>query len=38
VLAGDLSGAKARLLLMVSLGLTSDPAEARQVVQLTINS
>jgi L-asparaginase len=38
VLAGDLSGAKARLLQMVSLGLTSDPAEAREVIQLTIHN
>jgi L-asparaginase len=33
VLAGSLSGAKARLLQMVALGLTDDPAEAREVVK-----
>jgi L-asparaginase len=38
VLAGDLSGAKARLLQMVALGLARDAAEARAVVQLTINN
>jgi L-asparaginase len=33
VLAGGLSGAKARLLQMVALGLTDDVAEAREVVR-----
>jgi len=36
VLAGDLSGAKARLLQMVALGLTQDGAEARTVIETTI--
>jgi L-asparaginase len=36
VLAGDLSGAKARLLQMVALGLTSDVAEAREVVRASV--
>jgi L-asparaginase len=33
VLAGDLSGAKARLLQMVALGLTGDAAEARELIR-----
>ena len=36
VLAGDLSGAKARLLQMVALGLTGDAVEAREVVRATV--
>jgi L-asparaginase len=36
VLAGDLSGAKARLLTMVALGLTDDLERARAVVRQTV--
>jgi L-asparaginase len=36
--AGDLSGAKARLLIMVALGLDPDPAAARRVVAETSES
>jgi L-asparaginase len=32
ILAGDLPGSKARLLLMVALGLTDDVAAARDIV------
>jgi L-asparaginase len=38
ILAGDLSGAKARLLTMVALGYSADPAVARQVIEATIAS
>lgn len=37
ILAGDLSGASARLLQMVVLGFTSDPSEARTLVQASCN-
>ena len=36
VLAGDLSGAKARLLQMVMLGFASDPADARARIQAAL--
>lgn len=36
VLAGDLSGAKARLLQMVALGFATDAAEARALLQQTV--
>jgi L-asparaginase len=35
ILAGDLSGASARLLQMVALGFTSDLAEAREIIRRT---
>jgi L-asparaginase len=36
ILAGDLSGAKARLLQMVALGLTADPAKARDLIRSAV--
>jgi L-asparaginase len=37
MLAADLGGPKARILLMIALGLTSDPAELRQVISVTVS-
>jgi L-asparaginase len=37
ILAGDLSGAKARLLQMVALGVAASPAEAKTIVRATID-
>jgi L-asparaginase len=36
ILAGDLSGAKARLLTMVALGMTTDPATARELIRAAL--
>jgi L-asparaginase len=36
ILAGDLSGAKARLLQMVALGFGSDPARASELIRATV--